>query len=105
MHRCLYVVFGIKGWKFIPYFFLLLNLAVTIALVFYYMVSVNSRGIKCTNFWGKLHLVEWSTIRGARFYSEFWTAALKFILVSSTKFSQDLWLPLFLNDMSHFEQL
>jgi hypothetical protein len=42
---------------------------------------------------------------GARFYSEFWTAGLKFILVSSTQLSQDLWLPLFLNDMSHFEQL
>jgi hypothetical protein len=68
-------------------------------------VSVNSRGIKCTNFWGKLHFVEWSTIRGARFYSGFWTAGLKFILISTTKLSKDLWLPLFLNDMSHFEQL
>jgi hypothetical protein len=68
-------------------------------------VSVNSRGIKCTNFWGKLHFVEWSTIRGARFYSGFWTSGLKFILVSSTKLSQDLWLPLFLTDMSNFEQL
>ncbi len=84
---------------------MLLNLAVTTALVFYYRVSVNSRGIKCTNFWGKLHFVEWSTIRGARFYSGFWTAGLKFILISTTKLSKDLWLPLFLNDMSHFEQL
>ena len=86
-------------------FFVLLNLAVTTALVFYYRVSVNSRGIKCTNFWGKLHFVEWSTIRGARFYSKILTPGLKFILVSSTQLSQDLWLPLFLNDMSHFEQL
>jgi hypothetical protein len=87
------------------FFVLLLNLAVTTALVFYSRVSVNSRGIKCTNFWGKLHLVEWSTIRGARFYSKLLTPGLKFILVSSTKLSQDLWLPLFLNDMSNFEQL
>jgi len=87
------------------FFVLLLNFAVTTALVFYYRVSVNSRGIKCTNFWGKLHFVEWSTIRGARFYSGYWASGLKFILVSSTKLSQDLWLPLFLNDMSHFEQL
>jgi len=86
-------------------FCVLLNLAVTTALVFYYRVSVNSRGIKCTNFWGKHHFVEWSTIRGARFYSKILTPGLKFILVSSTKLSQDLWLPLFLNDMSHFEQL
>jgi hypothetical protein len=87
------------------FFVLLLNLAVTTALVFYYRVSVNSRGIKCTNFWGKLHFVEWSTIRGARFYSGFLTSGFKFILVSSTKLSQDLWLPLLLNDMSDFEQL
>jgi hypothetical protein len=86
-------------------FCVLLNFAVTTAVVFYYRVSVNSRGIKCTNFWGKLHFVEWSTIRGARFYSGFWTSGLKFILVSSTKLSQDLWLPLFLTDMSNFEQL
>ena len=87
------------------FFVLLLNLAVTTAVVFHYRVSVNSRGIKCTNFWGKLHFVEWSTIRGARFYSGYWASGSKFILVSSTKLSQDLWLPLFLNDMSHFEQL
>jgi hypothetical protein len=87
------------------FFVLLLNLAVTTALVFYSRVSVNSRGIKCTIFWGKLHFVEWSTIRGARFYSGFWTSGLKFILISTTKLSKDLWLPLFLNDMSHFEQL
>jgi hypothetical protein len=31
-------------------FCVLLNLAVTTALVFYYRVSVNSRGIKCTIF-------------------------------------------------------
>ena len=31
-------------------FCVLLNLAVTTALVFYYKVSVNSRGIKCTIF-------------------------------------------------------
>jgi hypothetical protein len=68
-------------------------------------VSVNFRGIKCTNFWGKHHFVEWSTIRGARFYSKILTPGLKFILVSITKLSQDLWLPLFLNDMSDFEQL
>ena len=86
-------------------FCVLLNLAVTTALVFYYRVSVNSRGIKCTNFWGKLHFVEWSTIRGARFYSGFLTSGLKFILVSSTELSQDLWLPLLLKDMSDFEQL
>jgi hypothetical protein len=83
----------------------LLNLAITTGLVFYYRVSVNSRGIKCTTFWGKLHFVEWSTIRGARFYSGFLTSGLKFILISTTKVSQDLWLPLLLNDMSHFEQL
>jgi len=95
-----------KGVGIYPIFFvLLLNLAVTTALVFYYRVSVNSRGIKCTNFWGKLHFVEWSTIRGARFYSGFLTSGFKFILVSSTKLSQDLWLPLLLNDMSDFEQL
>jgi hypothetical protein len=83
----------------------LLNLAITTGLVFYYRVSVNSRGIKCTTFWGKLHFVEWSTIRGARFYSGVLTSGLKFILISTTKVSQDLWLPLLLNDMSHFEQL
>lgn len=83
----------------------LLNLAITTGLVFYYRVSVNSRGIKCTTFWGNLHFVEWSTIRGARFYSGFLTSGLKFILISTTKVSQDLWLPLLLNDMSHFEQL
>ena len=55
------------------FFVLLLNLAVTTALVFYYKVSVNSRGIKCTNFWVKLHLVERSTIRAARFYSKILT--------------------------------
>jgi len=87
------------------FFVLLLNLAVTTALVFYSRVSVNYRGIKCTKFWGKRHFVEWSTIRGARFYSKVLTPGLKFILVSSTQLSQDLWLPLFLNDMSNFEQL
>ncbi|MEG4589189.1 hypothetical protein QUA54_28815 [Microcoleus sp. MOSTC5] len=87
------------------FFVLLLNFAITTALVFYSRVSVNSRGIKCTNFWGKFYLVEWSTIRGARFYSGFWTSGLKFILISTTKLSKDLWLPLFLNDMSNFEQL
>jgi hypothetical protein len=87
------------------FFVLLLNLAVTTALVFYSRVSVNSRGIKCTIFWGKFHFVEWSTIRGARFYSGFWTSGLKYILISTTQLSKDLWLPLFLNDMSHFEQL
>jgi hypothetical protein len=86
-------------------FCVLLNLAVTTALVFYSRVSVNSRGIKCNKFWGKRHFVEWSTIRGARFYSKVLTPGLKFILVSSTQLSQDLWLPLFLNNMSHFEQL
>ncbi len=83
----------------------LLNLAITTGLVFYYRVSVNSRGIKCTTFWGNLHFVEWSTIRGARFYSGILTSGLKFVLISITKVSQDLWLPLLLNDMSHFEQL
>ncbi|MEG4323374.1 MULTISPECIES: hypothetical protein [unclassified Microcoleus] len=83
----------------------LLNLAITTGCVFYYRVSINSRGIKCTTFWGKLHFVEWSTIRGARFYSGFLTSGLKFILISTTKVSQDLWLPLLLNDLSHFEQL
>ena len=83
----------------------ILNLAITAGLVFYYRVSVTSRGIKCTTFWGKLHFVEWSTIRGARFYSGILTSGLKFILISTTKVSQDLWLPLLLNDMSHFEQL
>jgi hypothetical protein len=87
------------------FFVLLLNLAVTTALVFYSRVSVNSRGIRCTIFWEKLHFVEWSTIRGVRFYSGFLTSGLKFILVSSTQLSQDLWLPLFLNGMSNFEQL
>jgi hypothetical protein len=87
------------------FFVLLLNLAVTTALIFNSRVSVNSRGIKCTIFWGKLHFVEWSTIRGARFYSGFWTSGLKFILISTTKLSKDLWLPLFLNDRSHFEEL
>jgi hypothetical protein len=86
-------------------FCVLLNLAVTTAVVFYSRLSVNSRGIKCTNFWGKRHFVEWSTIRGARFYSKILTPGFKFILVSSTQLSQDLRLPLFLNDMSHFEQL
>jgi hypothetical protein len=33
------------------------------------------------------------------------TPGLKFILISSTQLSQDLWLPLLLNDMSHLEQL
>lgn len=95
-----------KGVEIYSIFFvLLLNLAVTTALIFYSRVCVNSRGIKCTIFWGKLHFVEWSTLRGARFYSKILTPGLKFILVSSTKLSQDLWLPLFLNDMSHFEQL
>jgi len=83
----------------------ILNLAITTGLVFYYRVSINSRGIKCTTFWGKLHFVEWSTIRGARFYSGILTSGLKFILISTTKVSQDLWLPLLLNDLSHFEQL
>jgi hypothetical protein len=83
----------------------ILNLAITTGCVFYYRVSVNSRGIKCTTFWGKLHFVEWSTIRGARFYRGFLTSGLKFILISTTKVSQDLWLPLLLNDRSHFEQL
>ncbi len=93
-----------KGVGIYPIFFvLLLNLAVTAALVFYSRVSVNSRGIKCTNFWGKLHFVEWSTIRAARFYSGFWTSGLKFVLISTTKLSKDLWLPLFLNDMPHFQ--
>jgi hypothetical protein len=87
------------------FFVLLLNLAVTTALVFYSRVSVNYRGIKCTIFGGKRHFVEWSTIGGARFYSKTLTPGLKFILISITQLSQDLWLPLLLNDMSHFEQL
>jgi hypothetical protein len=86
-------------------FCVLLNLAVTTALVFYSRVSVNSRGIKCAIFGGKRHFVEWSTIQGARFYSKILTPGLKFILISSTQLSQDLWLPLLLNDMSHLEQL
>jgi hypothetical protein len=86
------------------FFVVLLNLAVTCALVFYSRVSVNSRGIKCSSFWGKFYFVEWSTIRGARFHNGFWTSGLKFILISTTTLSKDLWVPLFLNDMPHFKQ-
>lgn len=86
------------------FFVVLLNLGVTSALVFYSRVSVNSRGIKCSSFWGKFYFVEWSTIRGARFHSGFWTSGLKFILISTTTLSKELWVPLFLNDMPHFKQ-
>lgn len=88
----------------IPVVFLL-NLILIIALNFYYRVSINSQGIKCSDFWGKLCFAEWSTITSARFYGGFWTLGLKFVLVSTTKLSKSLWLPLFLSNMPQFQHL
>jgi hypothetical protein len=86
-------------------FVFLLNLALTTALVLYYKVSINSQGIRCSDFWGKFYFVEWSTITGVKYYGGFWTLGLKFLLVSTTKLSKALWLPLFLNDMPQFKRL
>jgi hypothetical protein len=86
-------------------FVVLLNLVFTTALVFSNKVSINSQGIKCSDFWGKAYFVEWSTITGARYHSGFWTLGLKFILISTSQLSKQLWLPLFLNNMPQFQRL
>ena len=105
----LIIAFFIPGvWKFGVYslfFVALINLALTTGVIFYYRVSINSQGMRCSNFWGKLYFTEWSTITGARSYGGIWTFGIKYLLVSTTQFSSALWLPLFLNDMTRFKQM
>ncbi len=61
--------------------------------------------MRCSNYWGKLYFAEWSTITSARSYGGLWTFGLKFILVSTTKLSGALWLPLFLHDVPQLRQV
>ncbi|WP_181357555.1 hypothetical protein [Stenomitos frigidus] len=95
-------------WKLGVYslfFVALINLAFTTGFIFYYRVSINPQGLRCTSFWGKLYFIEWSTITGARSYGGLWTFGFKFLLLSTTKFSSALWLPLFLHDMPRLKQI
>ena len=105
----LLITFFIPGvWKFGVYslfFIALINLALTTGVIFYYRVSINSQGMRCSNSWGKLYFTEWSTITGARSYSGIWTFGFKSLLVSTTQFSSALWLPLFLHDMPRLKQM
>lgn len=95
-------------WKtggYLLFFVALINLALTAGCIFYYRVSISPQGMRCSNYWGKLHFAEWSTITSARSYGGLWTFGLKFILVSTTKFSGALWLPLFLHDVPQLRQV
>jgi hypothetical protein len=85
-----------------PLFVGLLNLVLTTSFLFYYKISINPKGIKCTDFWGKFHFVEWSTISYAR-YSQI--GGLLYILISTNKSKNSLWLPLFLNKLSLLRQM
>lgn len=95
-------------WKLGVYslfFVTLINLALTTGCVFYYRVSISPQGMRCGNFWGKLYFVEWSTITSARSYGGLWTLGLKFILVSTDRFSSTLWLPLCLHNVPQLRQM
>jgi len=71
-------------------------------LLNYYKITVNSTGVKGTNFWGKSKFVQWSNITSAK---KFNLIGLKFVRLFPRDGSLPLWIPLFLNKMSEFKDL
>lgn len=95
-------------WKFGAYslfFPLLINLALTIGIIFYNRLAINPQGMRCSDSWGRFHFLEWSTITNARYHDGLLSLlGFKRLLISTTQFSKALWLPLFLNDMPRLKQ-
>lgn len=74
----------------------------SLILLNYYKITINSTGVKGTNFWGKSKFVQWPNITSAKKIN---LIGLKFVRLYPRDGSLPIWIPLFLNNMSEFEDI
>ena len=102
------VVLYVNGWNFVVPQILLIVLAalITPLLLFpaiaYFKIYVGKNGIKCYDFWGSYHYVEWPQVREIR---PIRLLGLKYLRVYAEGFPRPLWVALDLAEIDRFVDL
>ena len=80
----------------------LMSLLTAFLMCAVYKVKISSTGIKCFDFWGRYHTIDWA---GISTISPFNFCGLKYLRIHLPQKKIRMWLPLFLIDMQRFHLL